>query len=428
MSSLPGRSVTRHVRHLAISVVAVAALAAGLASCGNLGSSSSSSAAGSSGSGPIVIGASIPLTGGVASFGYFEKWGYEHAVDLVNAAGGIKVNGVKRKVKLILLDDQSDPNTSVNNIEQLISSDHVSALLGSCTNTLIVPGALVANRDGVPMVTPCATTDEFPTAAKWKTVWDIFFNSDDLTAEPFKMMAADKMTTNKQIVILHSNGAAETPIGGVLWPMQAKTYGYKVDDNFTFNVTSTDFTADVAKAKATGAQILLAVGEPPAMISLRKELVTAGWAPKIVVMEEGGEPQAFYQALGKLSNGVFVGGYWDYTFPYPGAAQLRTEFQQQTHSTYSQHIADTEAAAAVLLNAITRAGTLNATAVNNAIASTNLETVVGRVHFNAQHVFTLPMVEEQWQNGHSYVVFPANRANAKVVFPLPQGGVLAGNG
>jgi len=35
-----------------------------------------------------VIGASIPLTGPLAGFGYFEKWGYQHAVNLANAAGG----------------------------------------------------------------------------------------------------------------------------------------------------------------------------------------------------------------------------------------------------------------------------------------------------------------------------------------------------
>jgi branched-chain amino acid transport system substrate-binding protein len=418
--TLPRRALTRRVRHLAACTIAGITLAAGLASCGNLGSTSGSGSTGSGG--PIVIGASIPLTGGLAAFGSFEKWGYEHAVGLVNAAGGIKVDGVKRKVKLILLDDQTNPNTTVNNVQQLISSDHVTALLGSCTNSLVVPGALIADRAGVPMVTPCATTDGFALTKKWKSVWDIFFNGGDLTAEPFKMMAADGMTTNKKVVILHSNGTAENIIGGTLWPMMAKNFGYDVMSNRAFSPSSTDFTSDVAAGKATGAQILLAIGEPPSMISLRKELKAAGWNPKILVMEEGGEPLAFSQALGNLANGVFVGGYWDYTFPYPGSAQLRTLFQQQTGSTYSQHIADTDAAATVLLNAIARAGSLNATAINKAIATTDLMTVVGRVKFSAQHTYTLPIVEEQWQNGHSYVVAPGNRANAKVIYPLPANG------
>jgi branched-chain amino acid transport system substrate-binding protein len=406
------------MKHRGFAAAVAIALAGALAACGSAsGSSGSSGTSGSSD--PIVIGASIPLTGGLAGFGYFEKWGYQHAVDQVNASGGISVDGVKHEVKLIILDDQTDPNTTTTNVQQLITQDHVTALLGSCTNTLVVPGALIAERSGVPMVTPCATTDGFASVRSWKWVWDIFFNSADLTQAPFKMIDEYHLATNKKIAILHSNGVAENIIGGTEWPNWAKQYGYTVTGNVSFPPASTEFTSDLQAAKAAGAQILLAIGEPPSMIALRKEMVAIGYKPKIIAMEEGGEPQAFEQALGSLSNGVLVGGYWDATFPYPGAAQIRTEFQDQTHSTYSQHIADTNAAAAVLLNAIERAGSLAPAKINAAIAQTNLMTVVGQVKFTAQHTYTLPMVELQWQNGHFYVVAPANRANAKLIFPMP---------
>jgi len=408
------------LKYRSVAACAVAALAGLLAACSSA-TSSSAPPGGSSSPDDIVIGASIPLTGGLAGFGYFEKWGYQHAVDQVNASGGISVGGVKHKVKLIVLDDQTDPNTTAANVEQLITQDHVTALLGSCTNTLVVPGALIAERSGVPMVTPCATTDGFASVRSWKWVWDIFFNSADLTQTPFKMINEYHLATNKKVAILHSNGVAENVIGGTLWPMWAKRYGYDVTGNVAYPPTSTEFTSDLQAAKAAGAQILLAIGEPPSMIAMRKQMVAIGFHPKMIVMEEGGEPLAFANALGSLANGVLVGGYWDSTFPYPGAAQIRTEFQEQTHSTYSQHIADTDAAAAVLLNAIARAGSLDPAKINAAIAQTNLMTVVGPVTFAAQHTYTLPMVEEQWQNGHCYVVAPANRANAKLVFPAPAG-------
>src|ERR1700681_2283615 len=124
---VPGRTVC------AVAGIAVA-LATALSACsGSAGSAASSS-------GPIVIGASIPLTGPLAGFGYFEKWGYQHAVNLANSAGGIKIDGTKRKVKLILLDDQTNPNTTVNNMQTLITQDHVDAVLGSCTDSLVEPG------------------------------------------------------------------------------------------------------------------------------------------------------------------------------------------------------------------------------------------------------------------------------------------------
>jgi len=402
-------------RGFAAGAAAAVALAGVLTAC-----SSASGSSGASGSSEdIVIGASIPLTGGLAGFGYFEKWGYQHAVAQVNASGGIAIGGVKHKVKLILLDDQTDPNTTVTNVQQLITQDHVTALLGSCTNTLVVPGALIAERSGVPMVTPCAVTDGFASVRPWKWVWDIFFNSADLTQAPFKMIDEYHLATNKKVAIVHSNGVAENIIGGTLWPMWARQYGYQVTGNVAYPPASTEFTSDLQAAKAAGAQILLAIGEPPSMIAMRKQMVAIGFHPKVIAMEEGGEPLAFANALGPLANGVLVGGYWDSTFPYPGAAQIRTEFQDQTHTTYSQHIADTDAAATVLLSAIARAGSLEPAKINAAIAQTNLMTVVGPVRFTAQHTYTLPMVEMQWQNGHCYVVAPANRANAKLIFPMP---------
>ena len=47
--------------------------------------------------------------------------------------------------------------------------------------------------------------------------------------------------------------------------------------------------------------------------------------------------------------------------------------------------------------------------------------VAGKVQFNAQHTSTLPMVEEQWQNGKNVIIAPLNQATAKVLFPLPTG-------
>jgi branched-chain amino acid transport system substrate-binding protein len=405
---VPGRTVC---------AAAGLALATALSACGSGGGSAAAS------SGPIVIGASIPLTGPLAGFGYFEKWGYQHAVSLVNNAGGIKIDGVKRKVKLIILDDQTNPNTTVNNVQQLITQDHVDALLGSCTDSLVEPGALIANRMGVPLVTPCAATNTFGATAKWTWAWDLFFNSENLTETPFN--TADelglKAKTNSKVAIIHSNGKNENIIGTQEWPAWAKKHGWKVVYNTAVPPTQTQFTSSLQAAKAAGADMLLVVISPPGAIALRKQMVSVGYNPKILVEEEGGEPLQFAQALGKLANGVMVGGYWDPSFPFPGAKQLEQEFEAQTHQTGSQHIADTDTAATVLLQAIARAGTLDKTAINNQIAKTNGMFVAGHIKFGANHTSTLPMVEEQWQNGKNVIIAPLNRATAKVVFPLPTG-------
>jgi len=43
----------------------------------------------------VLIGASLPLSGPLAGFGNYQKWGYETAVSDMNKAGGVSVGGKK---------------------------------------------------------------------------------------------------------------------------------------------------------------------------------------------------------------------------------------------------------------------------------------------------------------------------------------------
>ena len=399
--------------------VSVAGAALALAACGSSGSSGS----GGGDSRPIVIGASVPLSGPLAGFGSFMKWGYQNAVDRANAAGGITVDGKKRKVKLVLLDDKTDANTASNNINRLISRSKADALLGSCTGTLVEPGALVAERNRVPFVTACDPVESFTAVRKWTYAWDLFFSAADLTAAPFRTVQTLGLKTNKKVAIIHANGSAEGIIGDQLWPAMAKRFGWSVVSKQTLPLDATQFASAVQRVKASGADMVLVIFATPPAIAIRKQMQSAGLTPKMLVMEEGGEPVQFARALGKLSDGVIVGGYWDPSFPYPGAASLRTQFEKETGQTFSQHIADSDAAAQVLLDAIKRAGTTDKAKVNSAIGQTNGTYVVGPIKFGPDQTSTLPIVELQWQGGKTVVVGPTEKfVNGKILFPVPGGG------
>ena len=152
------RLSTPRVRGGLIPLAAAVAVAM-LAACAPPSSSSSSGSAASGA--PIVIGASLPLSGALAGFGSFQKWGYERAVKEANDAGGITVDGSKRRVELKLVDDKTDPNQVTTNIKTLISNDKSVGLLGSCTPDLVNPGAVVADSAGVPFVTGCDPLEVF---------------------------------------------------------------------------------------------------------------------------------------------------------------------------------------------------------------------------------------------------------------------------
>jgi branched-chain amino acid transport system substrate-binding protein len=367
----------------------------------------------------IVIGASIPLSGPLAGFGSFQQWGYKRAVDEVNKAGGIAVEGKKLNVRLILRDDRTDPNVTASNTETLISRDHVTAMLGSCTPVLVNAGALVAERHRVPIVTACDPLEAFKSVRKWNYAWDLFFDEPDLAAVPFRMLEDFKVETNKRVAILHDNGPDGQVVGGQIWPEIAQSMGYEVVQNSSFPVDNTQFTSLITEAKIKKVEIALVDAITPQAVAMRKQMASANFTPKVLVMEKGGEPVQFAQALGKLSDGVLVGGYWDPSFPYPGAADLAKAFEKETGQTSSQHIADSYAAAQVLLDAIAAAGSTDAEKINAAIAKTDKTYVVGPIKFDENHTSKLPIAEDQWRSGNTAVVWPKERATGKLIFPLP---------
>jgi branched-chain amino acid transport system substrate-binding protein len=402
--------------------LAAVVLAVGLGACAAAGSGGGSSGSGGgSSSGPVLVGASVPLSGPLAGFGGFVKWGYQHAVAQVNASGGVTVNGKKRKVKLVVLDSATNPNTESSNVQQLITKNHVTALLGSCTPAQVTPGAIVAERSKIPMVTGCDPVESFTAVQKWHYVWDEFFSVAQLGQAQFELFNSAQATTNKKIAILHDNGPDGQAIGK-LDPLVAKKAGDTVVLDASFPTTATDFTSLVGQAKSSGADIVLVDAVTPQAVSIRKQMHSSGFTPKILDIEKGAEPQQFEQALGPLATGVLVGGYWDPSFPFPGSSTLRQEFEQQTGQTWSQHIADSDAAAEILFDAISRANSTNAAKINTAIGQTDQTFVVGPVKFAADHTATLPIVMDQWQGkGTKVVSSPVSgiKPNGKLIFPVP---------
>jgi len=367
----------------------------------------------------VLIGASLPLSGQLAGFGTYQKWGYETAVADVNKGGGLSLGGKKAPVRLIIRDDKTDPNVTASNTETLISREHVVAMLGSCTPALVNAGGLVAERHKVPLVAGCDPLQAFKAVRKWHYAWVLFFDEGDLATAPFRMLADLNLQTNRKIAIMADNGPDGSVVGGRIWPETAKAGGYAILQNSSFPVDSTQFTSMIAQAKSSGADIVLVDAIPPQAIAIRKQMASAGFAPKLLVMEKGAEPEFFAQATGKLSNGVLVGGYWDPSFPYPGAADLGKRFETEVKQSHSQHIADSNAAARVLLDAIAAAGSLDRERINRAIAATDKSYVVGRVKFDANNTSAIPITVMQWQNGQSVVVWPKDHANGKLIFPLP---------
>jgi branched-chain amino acid transport system substrate-binding protein len=85
----------------------------------------------------ILVGISLPLTGGFAADGQAFDRGYRLWQSDVNSHGGL----LGRQVKLIIVNDNSDPNKTFSQYKQLIAKDHVKLTLGPFSSLLTAPAA-----------------------------------------------------------------------------------------------------------------------------------------------------------------------------------------------------------------------------------------------------------------------------------------------
>jgi branched-chain amino acid transport system substrate-binding protein len=118
--------------------VAAGMLAAAVAACGGEGSGE--------GSGEVLVGVEIPLTGAMARAGTGAAEGIAVAAEVYNAKNPAV------KVKLVRIDDESQPAKAVAAVEQL-ASQGVAAIVGGYGTNNIGPASEAADKAGLVYIT-----------------------------------------------------------------------------------------------------------------------------------------------------------------------------------------------------------------------------------------------------------------------------------
>lgn len=410
-----------------LAFTAVAATAVVVAAC----SSNSGGGGGGGGGGsksPIVVGASLSLTGDFSADGQAFQRGYQLWADQVNASGGL----LGRKVQLKIVNDNSDPGTVTTNYTQLIGSDKVNLTVGPFSSLLTAPAAQVAARyhyafvegaGGAPSVFALKLPNLFavspPVAnqlvpfAQW--VASLPAGQRPKTAaypmvnDPF----ADPMVQTAQ---------------GILQGAGVKTVYSKV-----FPAENPDYKAGADQVAAMKPDLVL-IGsvDVPTVASFVNAFQQQHFSPKMLAASAGPDQgAAFLKAIGgsKNASGTFVPNGWYAGFKNP----LSAAFVKAYIAKYGGTGADINADAAeaysvgeVLADAVNATKSLdNQKIINYLHSGVTLQTVQGPAKFNTVGENTAASIFIfQWQKGGQFVqVLPTNMAGSvPVVNPKPAWG------
>ena len=382
-----------------------AALSLGLAATLGLAGCAGDGGGGGEGA-PIVIGSTLPLTGALQAFGTSLQAGYQLAVDEVNEAGGIEIDGAMRPVQLVVQDNASTPDTASAQARDLVLEKESVALLGPATPPLSIPVSVVAEQLKVPAVVTITPIQAWKGAADggWNWAWDAFFDEVQMTDTQFQ--TADLVETNKKVALFTDQEEDGIVMGG-LWADKAASFGYEIVAHEQFPVGNTNFAAQVTEAKASGAEIVIAQVIPPDGIAILREMKAQGYVPKLVFLEKAGNTGGFVDLSDGLAEGVLAANWFAEGMGLPRESEFIADFSATTGGVNSDlgTIVYGYSIAKVLLEAIARAGSTDPQAINDAIAQTDGDYPAGRIAFGDDHTAALTAVQTQWSGGDQVLVF-----------------------
>lgn len=290
-------------RYLAAGTCAVTLLA--IAACGSGGSKNT----GASGTGTtITVGAILSLSGAVADLGKMGKDGIDLAVNQINAKGG--VNG--HPIKVIVKDDQASPDKAVTAAQQLLTQDHVQAIIGATTGSSSVAIKPLFEKAKIPMVTPVATAAL--TNPKSDYVFRAMINDNEAVDSALSLIA--KKWPNQNVGIIHDDSALA--VGSTAaYKANAAKYNVKIVDVEQFAAADTDMTTPLTKLKAFNPSVIIDIGYSPSAFTLLRNAKQLGMSSAFV--GSTGMPRAAtLDVSGGASEGIIVPTLIDPTDVLPG--------------------------------------------------------------------------------------------------------------
>ncbi len=362
---------------------------------------------------PIRIGYAISRSGPMAGGAQVsQEPNYIMWAEQVNAAGGLDVQGKRRKVELIGSDDRSEIETAVRTYEKLMTSDKVDLILPPWGSSMNFATAPLANRHGYPFIAPTALS------RKMIDMHMPYFFS--MLQQPDQMMGAlvDLLKAQgvKSIAIVYMDDLFGLENFAAL-NNALKGTGIEVVERKSYPLGVKDLSPVLRAIKDRSPDAFIGITYPPDTILASKQAKEVGFNPKYFYASVGTAFQLYKNVLGENVDGVMGMGSWN-AKTSPGAKAYFdahvVRWKKEPDRWASGHC---WAGLEILQQTIAKVG-LNRKAIRDHIAASEFATILGKVKFKGSEI-SVPGSVSQWNGGDFEVVWPASMATSKVVAPKP---------
>ena len=359
----------------------------------------------------LVIGAPLPITGGLAPDGAKQQRGYQFWLDTVTASGGIQVAGSKVMPRIVFADYQSNTPRAVQAADRLITQDRCSLLFGPLGSGATKASSSVAERYKVPLVAPSASSREVYDQG-YKYLFGTFTPNDTLTT-PLVEIVRKQAPEVTSIAILARNDLFPLAIAQEM-DTAAKAHGISVTSFDKYAIGTMDHASALSAMVGAKPGWVFATGYINDLLLIRRQMADLNLTAPVITMLAGPAYREFREELGPLAENVTTASWWAPAAGYTGCKGPWTTtdafvaaYQAKLGAVPDYGEASAVACGVAVQLAAEAAGSTEPQALRDALAALNAPTFFGPLKFGpeGQETALKPPVL-QIQGGKLVVLYP----------------------
>ena len=370
-------------------------------------------------SAPIKVGILQPVTGALAQDGEYGRLGAEIALNEINASGGIKSMGGAR-LEMVFGDARSTPEGGTQEVERM-QGEGVAAIVGGFASPIVLAASQAASRYDLPYICDVGVSDQI-IARGLKNTFRFGPGFGTVTSTAIENLvklneAAGKPA--KTVVIVHEDGLFGSGMAKLLQGKLPER-GFEILETIAHPTPSRDMSNVALRIRALNPDLVIPSSYYAEFVLLARTMQQQRIRPKGVyaILNGAASNFRFVKESAEAANLVMDCNHWADPRK-PRTAEVRTKAEAggrfwlyNTPLNYS--------CVRLLADAIERAASTDRAKLTEALAASTFADHImpyGSTKFvNGQNTGAAP-VNTQVQNGDIKVIFPAEFADAKPVFP-----------
>ena len=361
---------------------------------------------------PILIGGTLPLSGALAGeASAFQKLA-ETWADMVNEAGGLKVGGTNRPIKFITYDDASEGPRSIQLYEKLVTEDKVHMLIGPYSSPMTIAASTAAEKQQIPMLMVEANSDAIYTRG-FKWIVGVLDTGRNWSNVHFDMLKTDARIKTIGVVTQDGPHTKETRESAV---NNAKKIGLEIVVDETLPGNTQDFGPVIAKLKQANPDLIYVNAFEVFAVPFAKQAKELGLKPKALhIIHHGGY---LINAIGKDADQISGETYWLPGVPGEGIKEFEDLQKRADVSVEKWSWASIRFPAYQVLRAvIEKAGSTERGKLMDVLRSAEVNTLGGKVKFDADGRGTMNPYPSQIQDGKYVLLWPKEYTKGQWTFP-----------